>query len=181
MQHYVVDSRTCLMEEQRSLWEFVPTWLKKGLKVEEVELTYGEHIKAVNGFTISAGMPIYLTKQKESGMTHAKEIKRWASCPDGTKVWYKNTSTKKTWHLNDWYWNGTGTYIVDDEYAELRKAHADGKKIEVVTHIGWVDAKINPEWKDKASSYRIKPKPKVAKMTMEQVIKELGYEVEITK
>ena len=62
-------------------------------------------------------------------MTHEKEIQRWATCPDGTKVWWKD-------NLRDWLltvnasWNKKYNYIVDDEYAELRKAEADGKSIE---------------------------------------------------
>ena len=181
MQHYVVDSRKCLVEEQRSLWEFIPVKYKKGLKVEEVELTYGESIRTINGFTVSAGMPIYLTKQKESGMTHANEIKRWADCPDGTKIWYK-TPISTTWSTIEYpSWTERVKYIVDDEYAELRKAHTDGKQIEFQSMSGVWWCMENPSWIEESSKYRIKPEPKVVKMTMEQLNKELGYEVEITK
>ncbi len=57
-------------------------------------------------------------------MIHEKEIQRWATCPDGTKVWWKD-------NLRDWLltanasWNKRDNYIVDDEYAELRKKICD--------------------------------------------------------
>lgn len=60
--------------------------------------------------------------------THHKEIKRWANCPDGTQVWFKD----KQWILiNNPIWDKEYTYIVNDKFAEYRKAILDGKFIEV--------------------------------------------------
>ena len=61
-------------------------------------------------------------------MKHKKEITRWANCPDNTEVWYRACK-------NDWdkikipHWLINVEYIVDDKYAELRKALAEGKTI----------------------------------------------------
>jgi hypothetical protein len=59
-------------------------------------------------------------------MTHEKEIKRWAECPDGTKVWYRDTKDKE-WDLIEYAaWDdASSVYIVDDEYAEVRKFFVD--------------------------------------------------------
>jgi len=61
-------------------------------------------------------------------MKHKDEIIRWANCPEGTEIWYREGR-------NEWDkvmatgWLPNVKYIVDDKYAELRKAQADGKTI----------------------------------------------------
>lgn len=65
-------------------------------------------------------------------MTHETEIKYWAEHPDGTRVWLKYEDCDWTslqdheinWRLKD------GIYIVDNQWAELRKAQADGKQLQ---------------------------------------------------
>ncbi len=62
-------------------------------------------------------------------MTHEKEIKYWAEHADNTKVWSKsiNTENANWWLDENPIWNSKGhIYIVDNEWAELRKANADG-------------------------------------------------------
>jgi len=61
-------------------------------------------------------------------MKHEKEIIRWAKCPEGTEVWYKKKCGK--WNLIDGpSWSAMVSYIVNDEYAEIRKAERDGETI----------------------------------------------------
>jgi PAS domain-containing protein len=61
-------------------------------------------------------------------MTWEREIKYWAEHPDGTGVRHKTADGK--WHRHGTvHWLENITYIVDDEWAELRKAQADGKDI----------------------------------------------------
>lgn len=43
-----------------------------------------------------------------------------------------------------------------DPYAELKKAHAEGKVIQIMTNLGWQDFKA-PAFAAEASAYRIKP------------------------
>ena len=63
-------------------------------------------------------------------MKHKEEIIRWANSPKGTKVWIKHI-------VGNWFlcegtiaWNEKYQHIVDDEWAELRKAYVDGETIE---------------------------------------------------
>ncbi len=93
-------------------------------------------------------------------MTHKKEIERWANCPDGTKVWVRGNGDSKGWFLFesiDVIWNKNFIYIVDDEYAELRKAEADGKTIQMSNRdrTDWVDWD-KPSYTRPAIEYRIK-------------------------
>ena len=61
-------------------------------------------------------------------MTHKDEIIRWANCPDDTKVWYRRAESMWDIVVTP-LWLFDVDYIVDDKYAELRKAQADGKTI----------------------------------------------------
>ena len=61
---------------------------------------------------------------------HRKEIIKLANADFGTKVWCQ-MPLNKTWDiLNTPSWNPNCVYIVDNEYAELRKAEHDGAIIE---------------------------------------------------
>ena len=64
-------------------------------------------------------------------MIHEKEIIRWAKSPNGTGVWYK-TVNNNIWSYMEKSpsWLGHIIYIVDDEWADIRKAAADGKTIQ---------------------------------------------------
>ena len=93
-------------------------------------------------------------------MKHATEIKRWADMPEGTSVWTKDINGKwyKTaspvWHKNE-------IYIVDDEWAELRKAQVDGKQIEFNISVDkWIPVSFIDETSRRSpKDYRVKPEP----------------------
>ena len=60
---------------------------------------------------------------------HKLEMQRYASSQEGTEVWYKHDNG--AWRLvSNPFWNEDITYIIDDEWAKLRKAQIDGKTIE---------------------------------------------------
>jgi len=65
-------------------------------------------------------------------MKHEKEIKYWAEHAEGTLVFYKKEGVEGEWEtLHDKIsWAPECEYIVDDEWAELRKAQVNGKKIQ---------------------------------------------------
>ena len=90
--------------------------------------------------------------------SHADEICYWTKHKNETKVWYKSEFTDG-WTLVEPKWNGTGTYIVDNMWAELRKVQADGKQLQYKDEIGnWV----NGIWNIKSGEcydWRIKPEP----------------------
>jgi len=93
-------------------------------------------------------------------MKHSREIIRWAESPDGTKIWIKNKNFKE-WTLKyHAMWNPESTYIVDDEWAEIRKAFIDGKTIELKFDEEWGCSVITNVQKfdgDGIELYRIKP------------------------
>ena len=99
-------------------------------------------------------------------MTHKEEIKYWANHPNGTKVWLKSSKDTE-WKLSNGYvaWFESSIYIVDDEWAELRKAQIDGKQLEFKEYLihtreekiyerilGWVSMKTTSP-----NDWRIKP------------------------
>jgi len=102
-------------------------------------------------------------------MTHEKEIRYWASHPDGTKVWVKLPLENGVWQERTTLaWDSKNLYITSDEWADLRKANADGVAIQVWDGDVWVD--LPPYWWKyefyhavKAGftpdRFRIKPKP----------------------
>ena len=103
-----------------------------------------------------------LMKMETNKMKHKKEIERWADCPDGTCVWMKLDLS--TWELILYpSWRIGATFIVDDDWAKVRKAKVDGKDIEMRYCSRWIPAKqgvndfsgMNPE------AYRVKPKEPV--------------------
>lgn len=82
-------------------------------------------------------------------MTHCNEIKKWADCPNGTRVWSK--------HSGEWrsvfypFWTPEKTYIIDDEYAEARKFFVDNEYI-FLNNIKISD----PSWDEPAEEYSTK-------------------------
>ena len=57
---------------------------------------------------------------------HKKEMVRFIEAEQGTKVWRKDESNKYKWVLLDYpSWIEESNYIVDDEYAEVRKFYHD--------------------------------------------------------
>ncbi len=92
--------------------------------------------------------------------THASEIVRWANSPDGTKVWnrHKNSESKFWYLVEEPRWHKDRIYIVNDEYAELRKAEIDGKTIEYNSIGGeWYSTHKKLNWNYPITDYRIKP------------------------
>jgi len=75
-------------------------------------------------------------------MFHEKEVKYWADHPDGTLVWEKEPD--RDWERREHpRWFDDCIYIVDDEWAELRKAQADGKQLQAFTGNEWVDKTLD--------------------------------------
>lgn len=74
---------------------------------------------------------------------HINEMKRWADAPDGTRVWFKDVDDL-SWDTTLMpLWVESCIYIVDDEWAELRKAQADGKQLQVYQNmVKWVDDRL---------------------------------------
>jgi hypothetical protein len=90
---------------------------------------------------------------------HKEEIIRWANSPEGTKVWVREED------MDEWFttlhpsWYNGSKYIVDDEYAEVRKALAVGKTTQVLNadgHWYYVPEGETPSWNLPPSSYRVK-------------------------
>jgi hypothetical protein len=97
---------------------------------------------------------------------HKEEMIRFANSPDGTLVWCK-LPTNTLWCTRDApIWDKDLVYIIDDEYATLRKQFIDDP-----TQLQWFD-KISKEWETSTLTdldiftrqlhvgyiYRIKPK-----------------------
>jgi len=98
-------------------------------------------------------------------MKHEKEICYWAKQPDGTKVWRRANDKDSEWKLNLFpKWYETSHYIVDDEWAELRKAQADGKQLQRAAYLcgrnrEWIDIEfvIEDTKITELDHWRIKP------------------------
>lgn len=90
-------------------------------------------------------------------MTHEKEINRWSRCSDGTRVWFKG---KGEWSLTIApSWRPSVIYIVDDEWAKLRKAREDGIQLQHRQgNTGYHDVDLT-DWEcTNPEDWRIKPK-----------------------
>ena len=89
------------------------------------------------------------------------EMNRWAKAPDGTNLWRRRLDEESDeWTLhNDVTWNAWFIYIVDDEWAELRKAQTDGKQLQINYGSGWKDLELNDDRMENTSyrNWRIKP------------------------
>ena len=93
-------------------------------------------------------------------MKHEDEICRWARMPVRTEVWFRNN------HSNRWLstscpgWEND-FYIIDDQWAELRKAQTDGKQLQYKEDLGlWKDTTFtNEDINTLFGRWRIKPKP----------------------
>ncbi len=99
---------------------------------------------------------------------YAKEIHKWAESPDGTGVWVRNNVLAE-WGFTFFPSWGTGDYIVDDTFATIRKAQAEGKPIQAniqwESHCpetftrGWSDfeGEVDGDHNGTKVIYRIKP------------------------
>lgn len=82
-------------------------------------------------------------------MTHKDEICYWAEHPDDTPVWYRDIDKTKWETTTVPIWEPDAIYIVDNEWAELRKAQADGHQLEVyIPTEGWQDEILDYYWMD---------------------------------
>ena len=103
-----------------------------------------------------------ISKQERKLMVHEEEIKLWAESPEHTKVWTRQH--KKSWTLTSVLsWSPDNEYIVDNEFADLRKQQRDGEIIQfnpkLTMHDRWddvVDLLVKPSHSLK--HYRIKKK-----------------------
>ena len=81
------------------------------------------------------------------------EKDKWLSAPYGTKVWYRpiKESGSRNAQLQDWLvsyvpiFHDDFIYVVDDQYAQLRKACYDGFDIEVYFNQKWIPIRT-PQW-----------------------------------
>ena len=96
-------------------------------------------------------------------MTQEDEICYWSKHKDGTKVWGKMKSGK--WVILDQlFWTGFSGYIVDDEWAELRKAQEDGEQLQFTNGVDeWIDSEltlsyIRKQHSNEVQKWRVKPK-----------------------
>jgi len=93
-----------------------------------------------------------------------KEFERWVKA-GRPRVWVKNVSDKE----GDWVlmpllptWFKNRVYVIDDEYAEIRKAFYDGKKIQwrCESEQEWYPLSYDDFYKP-VDKYRIKPEEPV--------------------
>ncbi len=82
-------------------------------------------------------------------MVHEKEMIRWAKSKEDTRVWYQIIGRKNWRSLSSPAFSKDCRYVVDDEFAEIRKAFIDGEKIQM--KILWANNcsdNFNREWTD---------------------------------
>ena len=99
-------------------------------------------------------------------MKYEKEIRYWASKPDGTEVFVRAIDGWASTTCPTWY--PSMKFVVDDEWAELRKANADGATIQAWDVEVWKDL-ASDWWKHgfyreieegrTTDDFRVKPKP----------------------
>ena len=92
---------------------------------------------------------------------HRDEIVRWANSKEGTSVWYKPMGYSD-WFLSDSKgisWDKDTLYICNDNWANLRKARADGKQLQRISNTGeWLDTKLASQPSHSTEKWRIKPR-----------------------
>ena len=94
-------------------------------------------------------------------MKHAEEMCYWSRRKDGTDVWeYKNSWLKVSYPM----WEPECMYIVNDEWAELRKMQFDGYQLQYLEILGfWSDRNLTLGVVKRSSSadaskrWRVKP------------------------
>ena len=95
---------------------------------------------------------------------HASEIIRLAKAKPGTKVWVQRKNNEEWYLTNTIDLSCKQTIICNDKWAELRKAQADGKKLEYCDVFDkWMQRKLTTEYINTTSNdiitrWRIKPK-----------------------
>jgi len=80
---------------------------------------------------------------KESLNKHWKAMEWWKSQPEGAKIWCKMPEGHYPYYMQEWHlqsdplWHTDAKYVINDEFSEIRKGIADGKKIEVYDAGEW--------------------------------------------
>ena len=97
---------------------------------------------------------------------HTDEIIRYANSEEGTGVWYKEIAGASKWRLIGYSsWRDNCSYVVDDEWAHLRKALIDGKTLQTSDEltaggICWSDIPpYFPIEKYEVGTFRVKTEP----------------------
>ena len=78
-------------------------------------------------------------------MTHKDEIQYWAEHQDGMIVQFR-TPESIFWYKTDQpQWKPRNVYIVDNEWAFLRKAQREGKQLQCLNYFnpGWTDVSLD--------------------------------------
>ena len=90
------------------------------------------------------------------------EICYWSDHPERTEVWARSETGKWHRYLSP-AWNPRFVYVVDNEWAELRKAQADGKQLQYyyADERQWTDANLSQPCKNSIRDWRIKPEEPV--------------------
>jgi len=94
---------------------------------------------------------------------HEREILRWARTPEGTKVWCRGKKHGSEWSRTLYpLWRKNKFYVVDDEWASLRRAEIDGEQLECFDEKDnmWHDGSLS-YWAmdhDTPRDWRVKPK-----------------------
>ncbi len=116
-------------------------------------------------------------------MTHKKEIEYWAKQPDGTGVWVYN-KTEAKWLLQKIpSFSPSHIWVVDNEWAELRKANAEGKIIQFKNdNKDWIS--VQDDWWNNwfysdsrtysPEDFRVKPKEWYERIPPEGIICWIG-------
>jgi len=97
---------------------------------------------------------------KEQIEKHGEVMKWFIDNPD-KGVWWKHFKGQKEWYLvTDPSFDEYGIYVKNDEYAEFRKALADGKQLQIRDYMGkWMahNKTPNDDFTYPVNQYRIKP------------------------
>ena len=82
---------------------------------------------------------------QEAARKWHKEIELWAKADPGTTVWFYNKISRVWERIDDPAWFENDIYIVDDPWARLKMAQAEGKQLQVI---------FGATWKDKTLTYK---------------------------
>lgn len=75
---------------------------------------------------------------------HSEEIRRWADSPYPVDVWFRGCDSLIWSKTNAPAWKAYNLYIVDDNWAGLRKSQEDGKQLQVnVSGKVWIDKTLD--------------------------------------
>lgn len=92
-------------------------------------------------------------------MIHEEEICYWSKHANGTTVWARPIEGEGDWIKGMPAWYEEYCYVVDNEWAELRMAQIDGRKLQKVFNGKWEDTYllISSTSTSIPSDWRVKP------------------------